>query len=67
MDIEFHQFTRTAVADLNKDIAKEENRLKVSDLLAICYFDDDVEGQPKEYAHINFNAHAGSKKNPFVC
>jgi hypothetical protein len=40
----------------------QDKRLKVSDLVAICYFDDDVDGQPKEYAHINFNAHAGSKK-----
>ncbi|CAL4966188.1 unnamed protein product [Urochloa decumbens] len=62
MDMEFHQFTRTAIAYLNKDIAKEENRLKVSDLLSICYFDDGVNGQSKQYAHINFNAHTGSKR-----
>ncbi|CAO2199706.1 unnamed protein product [Urochloa humidicola] len=62
MDMEFHQFTRTAIAYLNNDISKEENKLKVSDLVSICYFDDGVDGQSKEYAHINFNAHNGSKK-----
>jgi hypothetical protein len=41
----------------------QESRLKVSNLLSICYFDDgvDVDGKPKQYAHINFNADAGSE------
>ncbi|RLN22265.1 hypothetical protein C2845_PM07G39900 [Panicum miliaceum] len=46
MDMEFHQFARTSISYLNEDVTKE----------------DKVDGQQKQYAHINFSAHAGSKR-----
>uniref|UniRef100_A0A0A8Z1P6 DUF1618 domain-containing protein n=1 Tax=Arundo donax TaxID=35708 RepID=A0A0A8Z1P6_ARUDO len=62
VDMEFRQFTRIALADLNKDITEEKRIFSVSECLSLCYFDDEANTKKIEYAHLNFCAQSGSKK-----